>query len=114
MNNIIEGKKGEILAQKFLKKKGFKILQTNYRNKIGEIDIICFDNKNNEIIFIEVKTRSTLQMGMPCEAVDFRKQKKIRNTASLYLLQNNKLDDKIRFDVIEVLNGEINHIEYAF
>ena len=114
MNNLTQGKSGEILAQKYLKKKGFKIIETNYKNKIGEIDIICYDKKSNENIFVEVKTRSSLQMGLPCEAVDFRKQKKIKDTASLYLILNKKYDDKIRFDVIEVLNGEINHIEYAF
>ena len=105
---------GETLAVNFLKKQGYKILQQNYKNKIGEIDIICFNKKENEIIFVEVKSRSSYEFGLPSEAVDFAKQQKIIKTAQVFLTKNNLLNAKIRFDVIEVVNKEINHIKYAF
>lgn len=115
MNNPQVGTSGEVTACDYLKKNNYKIFQTNYKNKIGEIDIICFDKKEGELVFIEVKSRSSLNYGLPSEAVNFKKQNKIKNTASFYLLSNKKYECKIRFDVIEILNGEIlNHIKYAF
>ena len=65
-------------------------------------------------MFIEVKARQTLAYGRPSEAVNHYKQQKIRSVASLYLVKNNLNDSPCRFDVIEVLDGEINHIENAF
>ena len=112
MKNKIEGDRGEILAVDFLKNKGYKILETKYTNKIGEIDIIALDKKT--IVFIEVKFRSMLEFGRPYEAVDFRKQQKIRRVAELYLVVKNKYYNDCRFDVVEVVAEEINHIENAF
>ena len=114
MNTKVLGTKGETLAEKYLQKKGYKILQKNYKNFIGEIDIICFDKKNNETIFVEVKTRQSAKYGQPCEAVNYFKQQKIYKTATVYLKQKSLLDEKFRFDVIEILGDDINHIEYAF
>lgn len=114
MNNIEKGKYGEKLASRYLKIKGYKILEENYTNKIGEIDIICRTKKN--LIFVEVKSRSNSKYGYPREAVDIKKQKKIRRISSLYLLENNLKNIQFRYDVLEVnLNTEkINHIENAF
>jgi len=112
MRNKIEGDGGEILAANFLKAQKYKILQTNYRNKIGEIDIIAQQGKT--IVFVEVKRRSTLQYGRPIEAVDTRKQNKIRKTAEIYLMLNKQTLNDVRFDVIEILDEEINHVENAF
>ena len=110
--NKVKGNIGEQLATDFLKKAKYKILERNYRSVIGEIDIIAKDK--NTIVFVEVKTRSTLKFGLPCEAVDYRKQQKIHSVASIYL-KNKKLEDsELRFDVIEVLDGEINHIKDCF
>lgn len=115
MNNPVVGKSGENIVLNYLKKNSYKIIDKNYKNKIGEIDIIAFDKTNEELVFIEVKSRTSLEFGLPSEAVDFRKQNKIRITASLFLIKNKKYEDKIRFDVIEILNNEItNHIKYAF
>ena len=114
MNTKILGTKGEVLAQKYLKKLGLKILQKNYKNMLGEIDIICFDKKTDETIFVEVKTRSSELFGRPKEAVNLFKQKKIKNCALIYLKNNNLLDSKIRFDVVEVLADKISHIMNAF
>ena len=112
MQHITLGRKGEAMAVSFLKKKGYKILKTNYVNKIGEIDVIC--KYKDEIIFVEVKTRSTEKFGLPREAVTVHKQNKIRLTATLYLQSNNMLDQKVRFDVIEVVDQEIEHVIRCF
>ena len=85
----------------------------NYQNYIGEIDIIA--KQKDTYIVIEVKKRETLTFGRPSEAVDFYKQQKIRKTAELYLLQNNLYDNvSVRFDVIEIVGNELNHIENCF
>ncbi|GAI75687.1 unnamed protein product [marine sediment metagenome] len=73
MDNI--GRFGENVASKFLKDKGYKIKERNYRTFLGEIDIIC-ESKGN-IIFVEVKTRRSDKFGYPEEAVNFIKQRKI-------------------------------------
>ncbi len=111
--NKAKGYIGEERAVKFLKKKKYQIIAINYVNKVGEIDIIARDGE--AIVFVEVKARETKEFGLPCEAVDARKQNKIRRVAELFLLQN-KLYDRVpvRFDVIEVLGDEINHIVSAF
>ncbi len=112
IKNNIEGKKGEIKAVLFLKKHGYKILETNFKNKIGEIDIIA--EKDGVIVFIEVKNRSTYRFGRPIEAVDFRKQSKIKKVAEIYLMIKNKYYNDVRFDVVEVSNDNLEHIENAF
>ena len=112
VKNKIEGDGGEILAANFLKSKKYKILQMNYRNQIGEIDIIAEQGKT--IVFVEVKRRSTLEFGRPIEAVDLRKQNKIRKTAEIYLMFAKKSLADVRFDVIEILDEQINHVENAF
>ena len=86
MQKNIYGKTSEIIAANFLKKKGYKIITTNYKNKIGEIDIIAKDKKL--IVFVEVKARSSKAFGHPLEAIDERKQFKIRQVAQLYLMTN--------------------------
>lgn len=110
--NKINGTIGEIDAEKYLKDKGFVIVTTNYKNRMGEIDIIAKDE--NTLVFVEVKRRATLAFGRPCEAVDERKQHKIRKTAELYLVTTKNYYADVRFDVIEILGDEINHIENAF
>ena len=112
MQNIIFGQIGENIAAKYLKKKKFKILQTNYKNSIGEIDIIAKDE--DFLVFVEVKSRNSEKFGRPSLAVTGVKQNKIRQVASVYLIQNKLTEAKCRFDVIEVLEQEINHIEDAF
>ena len=106
------GRVGEKRAVDFLKKNGFKILKTNYKTIVGEIDIIA--EEKGVIVFIEVKTRSNDNYGNPCEAVDKRKQEKYYKTATYYLQKEKKTDFECRFDVIEIENGEINHIFNAF
>lgn len=110
--NKIKGDKAEAIAANFLKKQKYKILATNYRNKLGEIDIVA--QKGLVICFVEVKQRQTTAFGLPCEAVDKKKQYKIARSAQLYLLQNHLKDAEACFCVIEVLDEKINFINNAF
>lgn len=111
----ILGKKGEALVFAYLKKIGYKILKKNYKNIIGEIDIIAKDK--DYIVFVEVKTRTSRAFGDPLEAIDETKQLKIRQVATMYLKQNRMLETNCRFDAISVLGDkfeDIRHIENAF
>ena len=110
--NKISGFYGEASAVAYLKGQKYKILAQNYTTKIGEIDIIAQYKK--AIVFVEVKMRETLAFGRPSEAVNSHKQAKIRRTAEEYLVRHKLLGCEIRFDVIEVIGQEINHIQNAF
>lgn len=115
INNRKVGTDFEILAINYLKNKGYKILNHQFRCKIGEIDIVI--SKNNVIIFVEVKYRKNLKNGYPREAVNFKKQQTIRRVAELYLIKNKIQNMDIRFDVIEIVGKEensIEHLENAF
>lgn len=106
------GDSGEEVACKYLKKKHYKILERNYKNPVGEIDIIA--KHKGVIIFVEVKTRTSDFFGLPREAVDEYKQEKIRRVALGYLKRSRAMDSLIRFDVIEVIDGKVEHIGNAF
>lgn len=110
--NKEKGQSGETLAVKYLKKIKYKVLLTNYSNNVGEIDIIAKDKKT--IVFIEVKYRQSDRFGLPREAVGKQKQNKIRNVSLGYMVQNKLIDSDVRFDVIDILEGEITHIKNAF
>lgn len=112
MNSKTYGKVSEILAVKYLKQKKYKILETNFTTKCGEIDVIAMYKKL--IIFIEIKARHTQKFGAPREAVTLYKQNKIRTVAQEYLIVNNLTQNYIRFDVIEINNDEIIHLENCF
>ena len=106
------GNIGEKQAVKFLKKQGYKILEKNYKTDLGEIDIIAKDGEYTA--FIEVKTRTTEEFGAPSEAVDSHKQRQYIKVANLYAIKKGITDTPMRFDVIEIENGKINHIIDAF
>ena len=110
------GKAGEAVAAEFLKKSGYKILEKNFRKTYGEIDIIA--KKEENIAFVEVKTRKNDIFGTPAEFVTKEKQKKIIKTAYTYIQKHN-LDVEFTFDIIEVYMDDkkvknINHIKNAF
>ena len=109
------GEKGEELAVKFLVNLGYQIIDTNWREQKFEIDIIALDEE--EIVFVEVKTRSTSAYGNPEEAVTETKQKHLINGADFYI-QENEVDLDARFDVIAIIENSneltINHIKSAF
>lgn len=106
------GRVGENKACAFLKKQGIKIIERNYKNAFGEIDVIAKDKEY--IVFIEVKTRTSDVYGAPSEAVDTRKRGKYLRIAQGYLASKDLNDSPVRFDVIEVENDAINHIKDAF
>ena len=112
MNRRAYGNEGEQAACEYLLKKGWKILDRNVRRGRGEIDIIA--RKWKTIAFIEVKRRSSLNYGRPAEAVNAEKQKRIAQATALYVQEQCLENEKLRFDVIEILPGEIRHIEGAF
>ena len=119
------GDEGEVVAAKYLESKGFVIVERNYRSKTGEIDLIATHGKL--LVFCEVKSRYSLLFGQPAEAVDKKKIRHIRRTASWYLTQGMRIkhlydDFNIRFDVMELIftgrpndhEIEVNHLENAF
>lgn len=106
------GRVGEKKAVDYLKKKGYKILETNFKTHIGEIDVIA--EHNSVTVFIEVKTRSGDEFGTPSQAVNSKKQEKYFKVATEYLMKKDKLDTPCRFDVVEIENGQINLIIDAF
>ena len=115
------GTKGETLARELFIEKGFRIVEQNYRSRIGEIDLICVREKL--LVFCEVKCRRSLVFGIPSEAVNAKKIRHIRLVASWYLSQNMRIsrlynDFDMRFDVVEAVfvddEYELNHIENAF
>lgn len=117
MNNILKGKKGELIAKEYLESKGYIILNLNYRNKIGEIDLIVLDKLKNILVFVEVKTRTSLKYGYAYEAVNIKKQRKIINCSQIYIKQYKYMNFQPRYDIIEIYlstNTRINHIENAF
>jgi putative endonuclease len=109
------GKEGEKLAVQFLKARGFRIIDRNYRTAFGEIDVIA--EEGGVLVFVEVKTRSGDAYGSPFEAVDRRKREKIKKVALCYLKEIRK-QPPARFDVlsIDVESGrkKIDHIKDAF
>lgn len=112
MNNRRAGIEGENIAAEYLKKSGYKILERNFNTKVGEIDIVAQDK--NTLVFVEVKARENTSFGQPVEAVTQSKVRSIIHTAQLYLVSHNRQNSFCRFDVIEVLRGEVNHIKDAF
>ncbi|TWH48458.1 YraN family protein [Sporomusa sp. KB1] len=116
MNHIATGDKGEQSAASYLSKLGYTIIATKYRAKTGEIDIIAKDK--DCLVFVEVKTRRSTIYGFPAEAVNFRKQQKIINTALCFFNQRGITDCACRFDILEVYltkeSIQCNHIINAF
>ena len=109
------GREGEALAANFLQQKGYEIVDRNWRYGPKEIDIVARDG--DTMVFVEVKTRSTLAFELPQEAVTKKKMKNLVEAADAYLIQRN-IDIESRFDIVAVLNGNppkvIEHLEGAW
>ena len=116
--HIALGNVGEDLAAAYLLRHGHKILYRNFRAPHGgEVDIVCRDKRHNELVFVEVKTRSSEKFGRPGEAVDTKKRRLIIRGAMKWLRMLEMPDIVFRFDIVEVVTGpggEIFHIENAF
>jgi putative endonuclease len=100
------GKFGQDLSAEFLQKRGYKIIGQNFFTRLGELDLIA--EKDKQIIFIEVKTRLGHNFGLPEEALNSDKAKKIREAALEYLVQKNINNENYRYDLVAV---EINEAE---
>jgi putative endonuclease len=110
------GKKGEEVALRFLERNGYKIVEKNYVCKMGEMDIIA--REKDTLVFVEVKTRTSMAFGPPQLAVNSTKQMQLSKVA-LYFLKEKRLEEvKARFDVVAVLlrprGDEIELIKDAF
>ncbi len=118
MNTRARGEWGELEAARHLRRAGYEIVASNYRCRMGEIDIIA--REGNTVVFVEVKTRSPEAVTLPREAVTYQKQQRLCRTA-LYYLGSKAENTSLRFDVIEVFfdgsfssPARINHIKDAF
>jgi putative endonuclease len=109
------GKDGENIATEYLKNKGYNVIERNFECRQGEIDIIALDK--DEIVFVEVKTRTSKKYGLAAEAVDDVKKKHLWKAVEYYVYSRNLQNEFIRIDVVEVyLNknkANINHIKGA-
>lgn len=119
MENRLLGRWGEAVVAEDLRKKGWRILAAGYRCRLGEIDLVASDGKF--LAFVEVKLRKSTAYGTAAEAVDRRKQNRIRAAAQLYLARYPS-DLQPRFDIAEVYaprgmetpTSQISYIENAF
>ena len=110
------GKKGEDFACKFLEKNGYQIIKRNYRNRVGEIDIIA--REKDDMVFVEIKTKVSKDFSNPELSVNTSKQKRIIKTALFYLMEKKIKNTGCRFDVIgitgEKSERKVNLIKNAF
>ncbi|HOJ92121.1 MAG TPA: YraN family protein [Dictyoglomaceae bacterium] len=113
MNKKEIGDIGEKFAVEFFERRGFNILHKNLRFKFGELDLVV--EKSGILVFVEVKTRSNNNFGEPIEAVDYKKQEKIKKMAEMFLANYKKIVKGVRFDVLSVIvlpEGKISSWEY--
>ncbi|MFQ5569499.1 MAG: YraN family protein [Rhodothermales bacterium] len=118
------GDRGEQIAAAYLERKGYTILERNYRFERAEVDLICFkpdstSQERGELVFTEVKTRTGLRFGRPEEAVTDEKKRHLTRAASAYLYEHKRDGSPCRFDVISIVlrpghPPDIEHFENAF
>ncbi|NTW04877.1 MAG: YraN family protein [Peptococcaceae bacterium] len=117
-SRLILGRTGEKIALSYLKKSGLKLVESNFRCPLGELDIIARDK--NYLVFIEVRTVSGVSKGKAQESIGIKKQKKIKQLALMYLSLHNLRDIPVRFDVIAInidpidSSDKIEYIPNAF
>lgn len=111
-NNIKTGRKYEQLAADFFINQNFQILATNYRTGKKEIDLIV--QKDDLVIFVEVKASSSDKFGHPSERIDKKKIAHLTEAAHQFVIGNNLQKVDLRFDVITFLNGKLEHYPNAF
>jgi putative endonuclease len=113
---LLLGKEGERVAERYLQKKGYTLVERNYRCPAGELDLIVLDRR--VVVFVEVKTRTGHGFGSPLEAVEFRKQRKMIQVAQFFLAEKRLQQRDARFDVVGVSwpgrDPVVEHIENAF
>lgn len=116
MSNKETGKRGEDIAALYLKKRGYRLTDRNYRCPLGEIDIVARDGE--DVVFVEVKSRKSLDFGEPEAAVNRKKQIKLSKIALTYINENDIDNRNARFDVVAVVfsgkDTQLRHIKNAF
>lgn len=112
----LRGDKGEEAAARFLRERGFTVLERNWRFRQWELDIVCRDG--DTLVFVEVKTRKIGGMGIPADALDHGKRTRLVKAASHYLSRNDAWDEPCRFDFVAVVDCgttmNVEHVENAF
>ncbi|HEY3275458.1 MAG TPA: YraN family protein [Syntrophorhabdaceae bacterium] len=111
-NKREEGQEGEERAVETLSRNGYRIIERNYRNFFGEIDIIA--EEGGYLVFVEVKKRNSSSFGGSLLAVDRKKQQHIIRSATYYLKDHKYFDKKVRFDVVGIDRENIKIVKYAF
>lgn len=113
MNTRQVGDYNEVLAEEYLKAAGYRILERNFRCKLGEVDIIALHQ--DTLVFVEVKYRAVDDHGQPSDAVNHQKQVRISNVASYYVHTHKKYSNSnCRFDVVSIVGKEITLYQNAF
>jgi putative endonuclease len=113
LNKRSLGSEKERIAAEYLIQNGLKVIHMNYYCRMGEVDIIARDGEY--LVFVEVKYRRNAALGHPLEAVDYRKQSRVRRAASFYIVQHSICDGVgCRFDVVAILGDEVTWVKDAF
>ncbi len=113
------GQRGEAVAARFLKRRGYKLIAQGSRMPSGELDLVAVD-RDRTIVFVEVKTRGSDEVGHPAEAVDADKQRRLTRLAVTFLKRHGLLEHPSRFDVIAIVwpegrrRPQVEHIKNAF
>lgn len=107
--NYNKGKQGEEMALEYLVKKGLELVEKNYENKLGEIDLVMIDK--NWLVFVEVKYKTDDYLGLPEEMINKNKLYRIRKIAESYVFLNKPEQDKYRIDAVCILGNQIKHYE---
>jgi len=97
------GTQGERIAERFLRKKGYRILERNVRSKLGEIDLVATEGK--ALVFVEVRSVSGSGFGRPEESLEGRKQACLSRLAKTYLARHRLNAQAVRFDLVTVVRG---------
>jgi putative endonuclease len=106
------GAYGEARARRAYESAGYSVLAQNWRGRAGEIDLVVA--RDRCVVVCEVKTRATERFGLPSEAVDWRKQRRLRALAYEFLAAHRPACDRVRFDVVAIVSGRLEIIEDAF
>ena len=112
------GERGETVAARYLRRRGYRIVGRGVRTGLGELDLVAVDGRT--VVFVEVKTRQSEEHGHPAEAVDLPKQRRLTRLATAYLKRHGLLNHAARFDVVAVTwpsgrgRPKVEHIRSAF
>lgn len=110
--HLLEGRRGERVACRFLLRQGFDILVRRHRCRSGELDIVALEQET--LVFVEVKTRSSTDFGEPWEFVDWQKQQKLRRSAEEFIADHDLGAYAYRFDIVSVFGQEATLLRNAF